>query len=76
MACCGSEEEVLAPAPSAESTAAAPTGALTGTVAAAGEAVEIEELGAKAAAAGAVEVRQLETGTAADVVVDVVAAPG
>ena len=78
MVCCSSDVGALALVSSAEGTAAVPTKALTGTGAAAEDAVEVEELGAKTAeaAAGAVEVGQLETGTAADVAVDVVAAPG
>eukprot|EP00965_Chrysotila_dentata_P136012 4496820-Pleurochrysis_carterae.AAC.1 len=74
---CGSNAKVLMPVPSVEGTAAVPTEALTGTDAAAGDAVEVEELGAEAAAAAdAVEVGQLETGAATEVAVDVVAAPG
>eukprot|EP00965_Chrysotila_dentata_P149377 4933123-Pleurochrysis_carterae.AAC.1 len=54
VACCGSDVEALAwVMPSAEGTAAVPTEALIETGAAAGDAVEVEELGAKAAAAAA-----------------------
>eukprot|EP00965_Chrysotila_dentata_P057402 1904144-Pleurochrysis_carterae.AAC.1 len=77
VVCSGGGAGVPMPVPSAADTAAVLTEALAGTCAAAGDAVEVEELGAEAAApADAVEVGQLEAGTAAEVAVDVVAAPG
>eukprot|EP00965_Chrysotila_dentata_P053570 1777382-Pleurochrysis_carterae.AAC.1 len=51
VACCGGGAEVPMSVPSAEGTVTVLTEVLAGTRAAAGDVVEVEELGAKAAAA-------------------------